>query len=317
MKDTDLQKVSDILLGGIALIAGSLAEDWVYTDSYLYPDLVAIGLFVIGVVLLLRALLVPSPPARCSLRGVIAVAVITVAIVAGVLSSDELILRFGPPEYAALLLLLLAAAILAARRSRARASAMALLGLLLAAVGMDVITGEIRLTFGAEWLLDGINLAIVQAGLILVGDGLLALVSPALWFASFRWLEGNWQVRPPAAVPAFFIRAGAFVLIAALCYYAYALNHDALDIVLLFAFGVFGVVSKLLGWNRPVLVVAFGFSTLLEQNIRQTLLLTQGDLTLVLGRPISGTLLLAAAVLAVLAIFLSLRRMRVARAREA
>lgn len=317
MKDTDLQKVSDILLGGIALLAGSLAEDWVYTDSYFYPDVVAIGLFVIGVVLLLRVLLAPAPPARWSLSGVTAVAVAVIAVLAVVLSFSDVFLHFGPPEFAALFLLLLTAAILAARRSRARATAMALLGLLLAAVGMDVITGEIRLTFGVEWLLDGIDLRVVQAGLILVGDALLALVSPALWFASFRWLKGNWQDRPPAAVPVFLIRAVAFVLIAVLFYYAYALNHDALDVGLLFAFGVFGVAAKLLGWNRPVLVVAFGFSTLLEQNIRQTLLLTQGDLTLVLGRPISGTLLLAAAVLAVLAIFLSLRRMRVARAREA
>jgi len=325
MKDTDLQKASDILLGGIAIIIGAgvlwnagdgidRLRDYDYPDTYFFPVLVAFGLIAIGVVLLVRAFLLPAP-ARWSLLGVIAVAVASGAVVTGVLSFPEAFLRFGPADFAAFFLLLLAAAILVARRSRARATAMVLLGLLLGAVGLDAITGEIRLTLGLERLLDGIDVSLAQAGLILAGDSLLALASPALWLASFRWLEGSWQDRPPAAGPAFLIRAIAFALIGALCYYAYALSHDVLDIGLLFAFGVFGVASKLLGWNRPVLIMAFGLSELIEQNIQRTLLITDGDLTLAFGRPIGGTLLLAAAVLALLAIFLSVRRMQVGRAK--
>src|ERR1044072_8327895 len=71
--------------------------------------------------------------------------------------------------------------------------------------------------------------------------------------------------------------------------------------------GGLGVAAKIWGWNRFLLYMGAAFGDRLEQALRQTLSLAQGDPALLL-QPINGTLLVAAIVILASAVLLSLRR---------
>lgn len=79
-------------------------------------------------------------------------------------------LRFGPPELFAVFLLAFAALTGFESSSAAKAIAMIGLGLLLAAVGFDTVTGSPRLTFGQIALLGGIGFVPVTIGLFGIGE---------------------------------------------------------------------------------------------------------------------------------------------------
>jgi TctA family transporter len=82
--------------------------------------------------------------------------------------------------------------------------------------------------------------------------------------------------------------------IAAAGYYTFELNRATFDVGVFVVFGLFGVLCKILGCNRLVLIQAFAYGPLLEENIRRSLLISQGDPATFLRKPISGTLLLLA-----------------------
>ena len=69
----------------------------------------------------------------------------------------EFSLRFGPPEIFAVMMLTFSAFVGLGGKSAAKTVASILLGLLLAAVGLDIITGRLRLTFGTVELMGGFN----------------------------------------------------------------------------------------------------------------------------------------------------------------
>jgi TctA family transporter len=73
-------------------------------------------------------------------------------------------------------------------------------------------------------------------------------------------------------------------------------------------FGALGIACKILVWNRLVLLLAAQVGVLLEQNIRHTLLLSNGELAIFLQRPISGALLLLTVAVLAAAALLSGRR---------
>lgn len=79
-------------------------------------------------------------------------------------------LRFGPPELFAVFLLAFAALTGLESSSAVKSIAMIGLGLLLAAVGFDTITGTPRLTFGQITLLSGIGFVPVTIGLFGIGE---------------------------------------------------------------------------------------------------------------------------------------------------
>jgi putative tricarboxylic transport membrane protein len=82
-------------------------------------------------------------------------------------------LHFGPPEIFAVLLLGFTLITQLSSGSRARAAAMALLGMLLGTVGIDPISGVARFTFGTIALNDGIGLVPIIMGLFGVSEVLL------------------------------------------------------------------------------------------------------------------------------------------------
>jgi putative tricarboxylic transport membrane protein len=71
----------------------------------------------------------------------------------------------------------------------------------------------------------------------------------------------------------------------------YTVNNSVFDIVLVIAFGALGYLMKKLGFDPGPLVLAFVLGTLLEDSLRRSLLIFDGDPTEFFTRPISGTLL--------------------------
>jgi putative tricarboxylic transport membrane protein len=73
----------------------------------------------------------------------------------------------------------------------------------------------------------------------------------------------------------------------------YTVNNDVFDIVLVIVFGALGYLMKKLGFDPGPLVLAFVLGSLLEESLRRSLLIFDGDATGFFTRPISGTLLVA------------------------
>lgn len=324
--ETDaIRRTSDIALGAILLMVGVSAL-WVATDYAVgslgrlgpgfFPAVVAGLLCVVAVALLVRAALRRSPPVRHSRP--LYVAIVAMAIVVLVFApwrgGTALFLHFGPAEFMAFMMLELAIATALAHTSRTRAAGMALLGLLLSTVGTDVNSGVVRFTMGIEALSDGIGASIVLFGLFVVGDALVCLVSPPLFLRTYTRLITAWRIpRIPVSV-ALVMRLAAALALAGACYDAYALSHSYVDVASLLVFGTLGVAAKIFGWNRFLMFMGFSLGAMLEENVRRALFLTRGDLSALLWRPISGTLLVAAIAIIVSAVVLSVRR--AARGRE-
>ncbi len=79
-------------------------------------------------------------------------------------------LNFGPPEYFALALFGLTIIASVSGKSLSKGLIMACLGMLVAVVGMDPITGSTRLTFNVPELLSGINLVPALIGLFAISE---------------------------------------------------------------------------------------------------------------------------------------------------
>ena len=81
-----------------------------------------------------------------------------------------LALLFGPTEYFSLMVMGLVFAVVLARGSILKAIAMILVGVLLSTVGLDLETGEERMTFGLPFLSDGIDFAVLAMGIFGIAE---------------------------------------------------------------------------------------------------------------------------------------------------
>ena len=99
----------------------------------------------------------------------------------------DLALNLGPAEYFSLMILcfVTVSAVLGASALRGLTSLG--LGLLLGLVGIDLQTGQPRLTFGVPELLDGVNVVLVAVALFAVGETL---------YLAWRWTEEKMEIRP-------------------------------------------------------------------------------------------------------------------------
>lgn len=84
-------------------------------------------------------------------------------------------LAFGPPEYTALIVLGITILTYLAQKSMTRAVMMAAFGFLLAYVGIDMLTGKARYTFGIPGLMDGVGILPIAMGLFGVTEVLECL----------------------------------------------------------------------------------------------------------------------------------------------
>lgn len=96
--------------------------------------------------------------------------VATIVIAALGAPLTKLALVFGPHEYFALMLMGLVFAVVLARGSILKAIIMILAGILLSTVGTDIETGEYRMTFGLDFLADGIDFSVLAMGLFGIAE---------------------------------------------------------------------------------------------------------------------------------------------------
>lgn len=84
-------------------------------------------------------------------------------------------LKFGPPEFFAVQLLTFCSFVGMSKGAPWKTLAAMLLGFALAAIGMDNVTGQLRLTFGFEPLMKGFDFLIAVIGLFGIGEILLTM----------------------------------------------------------------------------------------------------------------------------------------------
>jgi putative tricarboxylic transport membrane protein len=84
-------------------------------------------------------------------------------------------LRFGPPEFFSVYLLTFCAFVGMAKGAPFKTIAAMMIGFALAAVGIDTVTGQLRLTFGYMQLLKGFDFLIAVIGLFGIGEILLTI----------------------------------------------------------------------------------------------------------------------------------------------
>jgi len=142
-------------------------------------------------------------------------------------------LKFGPPEFFSVYLLTFCSFIGMGKGSAWKTLAAMMVGFALAAVGMDTVTGQLRLTFGVSELMRGFDFLIAVIGLFGIGEILLSMEEglsftgksakidlkivlatwkklPTYWLTSLRsTLIGIWMgITPGGATPASFMSYG-------------------------------------------------------------------------------------------------------------
>ena len=73
-----------------------------------------------------------------------------------------------------------------------------------------------------------------------------------------------------------------------ICLGVYSANNNLFDVWIVLAIGVFGFVFSRLGFEPAPLLLGIVLGPMVEENFRRALLLSRGDMTVFLTRPISG-----------------------------
>jgi len=100
-------------------------------------------------------------------------------------------------------------------------------------------------------------------------------------------------------------------LILLFCYVgAYSINMNIFDLYLMLIFGVLGYVFRKLSYEPAPLILAYVVGPMLERNLRQALRLSDGNLGVLLTRPLSAACLLMTLLLLASAVLPSFQRRR-------
>lgn len=94
------------------------------------------------------------------------------------------------------------------------------------------------------------------------------------------------------------------------CIGVYSLNNSVFEVGLLLVFGVLGYAFLRWGCEPAPLLLAFVLGPLMEENLRRAMLLSRGDPTTFVTRPISATLLVVALALLLLVLLPAFKRTR-------
>ena len=158
------------------------------------------------------------------------VGVIGLTFVAPPLSAFAL--KFGPAEYFSLTVLGLLLATYLSGKSVLKGLVMAVLGLLLATVGMDPVTGNMRYTFGLLIFEDGFDFLTLGMGLFGIGEIFITLEEKVkaelatsrianIWPTLKDWASAKWSILRGSAVGFFVgLLPGGGAVIASLLAYA-------------------------------------------------------------------------------------------------
>ena len=90
----------------------------------------------------------------------------------------------------------------------------------------------------------------------------------------------------------------------------YSINNSTFDIGMMLAFGIIGYVLRKVGYGPAPLVLAFVLGPLLEQALRQSLLISNGNFAILVSRPISAVCFGVAALLLISGIINSIKGKR-------
>ncbi|HEY0857023.1 MAG TPA: tripartite tricarboxylate transporter permease [Albitalea sp.] len=120
----------------------------------------------------------------------------TIIIAAFAPPLTELAFKFGPWEYFSLMVLGLIGAVVLASGSLIKAIAMIILGLLIAQINTDVISGTARYSFDVPELTDGINFVVIAMGVFGFGEIIANLGQPPEHREVFtKHVKGLWPTR--------------------------------------------------------------------------------------------------------------------------
>ena len=90
----------------------------------------------------------------------------------------------------------------------------------------------------------------------------------------------------------------------------YSTNNNTWDIWMVAIFGVVGYTFIKLGMEPAPLLLGFILGPMMEENLRRALLLSRGDWSTFITRPLSAGLLIAAVLLVVIVMLPSIRSKR-------
>src|SRR5262252_2237782 len=113
----------------------------------------------------------------------------------------EVALKFGPPEFFSIQLLTFSSFIGLGGGNPMKSLVSILIGFILAAVGLDIVTGQLRMTFGITDLMKGFDFIVAVIGLFGIGEILLT-VEEGLRFQGTRTgmnprvVLDTWKVLP-------------------------------------------------------------------------------------------------------------------------
>src|SRR5216110_2134279 len=125
----------------------------------------------------------------------------------------EIALKFGPPEFFAIQLLTFSSFVGLGGGNPLKSLVSILLGFILSAVGLDIVTGQLRMTFGFVDLIKGFDFIVAVIGLFGIGEILIS-VEEGLSFhgvrtgMNLRVVLDTWRILPRYART--FVR-GAFI----------------------------------------------------------------------------------------------------------
>jgi len=90
----------------------------------------------------------------------------------------------------------------------------------------------------------------------------------------------------------------------------YTVNNSIIDVYITASFGIIGYLFFKLGCEPAPLLLGFVLGPMMEENFRRALLLSRGDFTTFVTRPLSLGLLIAAALLVVVVALPAVKKSR-------
>ena len=130
-----------------------------------------------------------------------------------------------------------------------------------------------------------------------IGNLLLVLLNLPLIGIWVRLVAAPYRVLFPA-------------IIAFACIGTFSINFNAFDVFAIAVFGLLGYVLIKLGCEPAPLLIGFVLGPLLEQHLRRALIISHGDLSVFVTRPVSLALLVIAGIAFLLAVVPAIRRQR-------
>lgn len=132
-----------------------------------------------------------------------------------------------------------------------------------------------------------------------IGNVLLIILNVPLIGVWVRLLQVPYRFLYPSAL--FFIAVGV-----------YSTRNSLFDVAEVAVFGIVGAIFLALDFPAAPVVLGFVLGPLLEENFRRAMLLSRGDLSVFLTRPISAWIIGACALLIAAQLYAYVRRLRVA-----